>query len=55
MKSKSVKKTDVLHPDFKKNIHETFKEMSHKQKKHISDLYDLATLDEKPGLQQQIL
>ena len=25
--------------------------MSHKQKKHISDLYDLATLDdEKPGL-----
>lgn len=50
MKSKSVKKTDVLHPDFKKNIHETFKEMSHKQKKHISDLYDLATLDEKTGL-----
>ena len=50
MKSKSVKKTDVLHPDFKKNIPETFKEMSHKQKKHISDLYDLATLDEKTGL-----
>jgi diguanylate cyclase (GGDEF)-like protein len=52
MRKKSVKKkkTDVLHPEFKKKIGEIFGDMSHVQKKHISDLYDIATLDEKTGL-----
>ncbi len=44
------KKTDVLHPEFKENIGEIFGDISRVQKKHISDLYDFATLDEKTGL-----
>lgn len=47
---KLKKKTDVLHPKFKEKIKEIFGNMSKAQKKHISDLYDLATLDEKTGL-----
>ena len=50
MHRKLKKKTDVLHPKFKEKIKEIFGNMSHLQKKHISDLYDLATLDEKTGL-----
>ena len=53
MNKKSTKKTDkkaVLHPKFKEKMGKIFGEMSNLQKKHISDLYDLATRDEKTGL-----
>ena len=49
MSKKSTKKR-VLHPDFKKEMERLFGKMNKDQKDHLSELYDLATLDEKTGL-----
>lgn len=47
---KKIRKKYVLDPKFKEKIKDMFAHMNESQKKEISNLYDLATHDEKTGL-----